>query len=217
MAQARALAQLNVLQNQANADLQAQWEALQKKNAKGILGGSIGRLLGSVGAPLLMATGIGAPLSLGMTALSAGVGSRIGSEIGEHKGAKGGVQGGEAITSAGFGADKRAQIRSAADEAYGDYGQQQTMNALKDTFSAYTMAGGKMPGTFDKATGTTVGFGDVMTGLGEEGLNIGKILEGTSLWDKFSDEARLRLIGPLPNRGMPQTFQRPPSKRITTR
>jgi len=193
MAQARALAQLNVLRNEANADLQEQWDQLQADNAKGMKGSSWGRLLGSIGAPLLMS--LGGPLSIGMSALVAGLGSRAGSEIGEHVGIEGGVQGGEAIESVGFGADRRHQIQSAADEAYGDFGQQQTMNALKDTFTAYTMAGGKMPGTFDKATGTTVGFGDVMTGLGKEGLNIGKMLEGTSLWDKFSVGAQERLSG----------------------
>jgi len=136
MANARARAFLQQKGMEDRDDLLDQWEQLQKENVESQGWAGWGRVLGMGAAALIP----GLPLWQAM--LYSGLGSRVGSEIGEHAAGHGGVRGGEAITPVGTQSELRRTTQSAAEEAYGDFGNEQTMAAIKDTASTFALGGG---------------------------------------------------------------------------
>lgn len=133
---ARAFMQQKSMENRR--DLLDQWETLQDENveSQGLAGW--GKLLGT-GAAMLIP---GLPLWGAM--LAAGIGSRVGSEIGEHAAGHGGVRGAEAIESVGGQSELRRSIEGNAEDAYGQFGNEQNISALKDAISAFSIGGGSL-------------------------------------------------------------------------
>ena len=181
MAQGRAKAFLRQKSNDAYNDLMDQWDDIQEGNAAAQNRSGWGRLLGSGLGMFLASTGVGLPLWAAMAAT--GLGSRLGSEIGEHtegkwwKGFGGeegldwgkGVQGGEAIKSVGLRSDVKRELASDADTLYDGFDDEQNINAILDSVSAYVAGGGFMPG--DKT--------------GSFKANLGKNFKRDSLYDFF--------------------------------
>lgn len=133
---ARAFMQQKGMENRR--DLLDQWEVLQEENVESQGWAGWGSLLGK-GAAMLIP---GLPLWGAM--LAAGIGSRIGSEIGEHAAGHGGVRGAEAINPVGGGAELRRNIEVDAEDAYGQFGNEQNISALKDAVSAFSIGGGDL-------------------------------------------------------------------------
>ena len=141
-----------------------QWETLQDENVQSQNWAGWGKLLGMGAATLIP----GLPLWGAM--LAAGVGSRLGSEAGEHLAGHGGVRGGEAITQAGTQSMLRRDLQSTADEAYGDFGTEQSMAAVEDAMAMYSLGGGTFDGNIlaqlrgpsNTGVGSWEGLGDTL-------------------------------------------------------
>lgn len=133
---ARAFMQQKSIENRRN--LLDQWETLQDENveSQGLAGW--GKLFGT-GAAMLIP---GLPLWGAM--LAAGIGSRVGSEIGEYAAGHGGVRGAEAIEPVGGQSELRRSIEGNAEDAYGQFGNEQNISALKDAISAFSIGGGNL-------------------------------------------------------------------------
>tara|TARA_R110002051_G_scaffold297581_1_gene364032 strand:+ start:683 stop:1258 length:576 start_codon:yes stop_codon:yes gene_type:complete len=174
MAQGRARAFLKQKGIKDYNDLMDQWETLQSENVESQGWASIGSLLGK-GAAMLIP---GLPLWGAM--LAAGIGSRAGSEIGEHAAGHGGVRGGEAITPVGTQSGTRRQIQSTAEDAYGQFGDQQLTGAIKDAVSTYSLGGGSI----------IPGEGGIFGELSKASMTgYDKLLGGKTLMDIFNKQS----------------------------
>ena len=140
MAQARAKAFLKQKSIEDRNALLDQWETLQADNVKAQERSALGKMIG-VGAAMLIP---GLPLWGAM--LAAGIGSRVGSEVGEHWGGSEGVVGSEGIDPVGTGSMLRRELQDYAEGSYGQFGEEQTMEAISDAISMFSLGGGSLTG-----------------------------------------------------------------------
>tara|TARA_R100001129_G_scaffold159382_2_gene123534 strand:+ start:89 stop:790 length:702 start_codon:yes stop_codon:yes gene_type:complete len=141
--QARSRAMMMQAEMLAKKELMEEYEDVIDENQDMEYWSGWGRMLGSIGLPLI-GTMIGGPLgTLAGASLLAGLGSKLGSDAGEAYGAEGSVRVGDReIESVGLLGDVKDEMNQNIEDAYGDFEQRQWTNALTDTMSAFIIGGG---------------------------------------------------------------------------
>lgn len=148
MANSRARAFMQQKSMEDRRDLLDQWETLQDENVESQSFAAWGKLFGEYTLPVIMNTLIPG-MTLWQTMALAGLGSKGGSEAGELLAGHGGVRGAEAIESVGGQSELRRSIQSNAEDAYGGFGDQQNIAALKSGLDAFSLGGGDIKTPFE--------------------------------------------------------------------
>jgi len=167
----KARAMLMRAQLKAQEELQDQYEDIMNRNQAAADASFWGGLAGQLGLPAVAALGksalenlglVAAPETAGMsilaTSLLSALGSRLFSEVAEHGGIEeaweqtGGVRA-EGLKSTGFGGARRRELEQSIENAWGGFGEKQSMDAIQAGISAAIM--GNIKGAY-AATGTGV-------------------------------------------------------------